>query len=44
MYPLWTIAIIVNSILLIGYYYQDKLIRRNAEKLRTIERNEANRL
>ena len=44
MYPIWTIAIIVNSLLLIGYYYQDELIKRNAKKLRAIERNEANRL
>ena len=26
-YPFWTIATIVNCLLLIGYYYQDKKIK-----------------
>jgi len=41
MYPLWAIAIIINSLLVIGYYYQDKLIAKNAKKLRNRERNRA---
>lgn len=36
-YPLWTLAIVVNSLLLVGYYKQDQLIRRNSEKLRRYE-------
>lgn len=43
-YPLWAVAIFVNSLLLIGYYQQEKLIARNSAKLRIQEHNNANRL
>ena len=42
VYPFWTIAIIINSLLLIGYYKQEELIKRNSEKLRARERLRAN--
>lgn len=32
VYPFWAIALMCNSVLLIGYYYQDKLIEKNAIK------------
>jgi len=41
-YPLWAIAIIVNSLLVIGYHNQDKLIRKNSAKLANIERTRSN--
>ena len=42
VYPFWTIAIIINSLLVIGYYQQDELVKRNAEKIRARERLRAN--
>lgn len=33
MYPFWAVAIVVNSILLIGYYYQEKIIEKDTRKL-----------
>eukprot|EP00347_Sterkiella_histriomuscorum_P009334 403341609 len=33
VYPFWIVAIMVNSILLIGYYYQDKIIEKDAKKI-----------
>ena len=28
VYPFWTIAFMIHSVLLVGYYYQDKAIKR----------------
>ena len=32
-YPFMTVAIIINSLLIVGYYYQDKQIRRNSVRI-----------
>ena len=32
-YPMMTFAIIINSLLIIGYYYQDKQIKRNSVRI-----------
>lgn len=41
-YPVWTLMFIINGLLVIGYYYQDKLIVRNSKKLANRERLRAN--
>ena len=38
-YPFWTIMTVLNCLLLIGYYYQDKTIDINKKKRDRIEKN-----
>lgn len=38
VYPFWFFAFLVNSMLVIGYFYQDKLISRGSESVRRREK------
>ena len=38
VYPFWTIAMIFNSLLLIGYYYQDKQIMKGQARIDQLEK------